>query len=145
MENISTPRRIAAAQRVRCFAPCPARQERRGVLDRILISIRREQMSREMIVILDFGGQYKQLIARRVRECRVYCEIHPNTLAVSEIAAMNPEGDHPDRRTEQRLCRGNADSRSCIILPGRAGPRDLLWVPAHGAPSGRQGRDGTRQ
>ena len=49
-------------------------------------------MSREMIVILDFGGQYKQLIARRVRECRVYCEIHPNTLAVSEIAAMNPKG-----------------------------------------------------
>jgi hypothetical protein len=34
MENISTPQRIAAAQRVRCFAPCPAQQERRGVLDK---------------------------------------------------------------------------------------------------------------
>ncbi len=49
-------------------------------------------MEREMILILDFGGQYKQLIARRVRECRVYCEIHPYTTALDQIREMRPKG-----------------------------------------------------
>ena len=49
-------------------------------------------MGRELIIILDFGGQYKQLIARCVRECNVYCEIHPHTLSIEEIKAMDPKG-----------------------------------------------------
>ena len=49
-------------------------------------------MARDMILILDFGGQYKQLIARRVRECSVYCEIHPHTLKRSRIRKMKPKG-----------------------------------------------------
>ena len=32
-------------------------------------------MDRELVIVLDFGGQYNQLIARRVRECNVYCEV----------------------------------------------------------------------
>jgi len=45
-----------------------------------------------VILILDFGSQYTQLIARRVREARVYCEIHPYNLAPQKIRAMHPRG-----------------------------------------------------
>ncbi|WP_352397836.1 glutamine-hydrolyzing GMP synthase [[Clostridium] aminophilum] len=49
-------------------------------------------MEKEMIIVMDFGGQYNQLIARRVRECHVYCEVHPNTLSLEKIREMNPKG-----------------------------------------------------
>ena len=45
-----------------------------------------------MILVLDFGGQYNQLIARRVRECHVYCEVHPHTLSLDAIREMAPKG-----------------------------------------------------
>jgi len=45
-----------------------------------------------VILILDFGSQYTQLIARRVREANVYCEIHPFDFAVEKIRAMKPRG-----------------------------------------------------
>ena len=45
-----------------------------------------------MILILDFGSQYTQLIARRIREAHVYCEIHPYNLSRKRILGMNPEG-----------------------------------------------------
>ncbi len=46
----------------------------------------------EMIVVLDFGGQYNQLIARRIRDLGVYSELHPNTITAEEIKKMNPKG-----------------------------------------------------
>lgn len=46
----------------------------------------------EKILILDFGGQYNQLIARRVRECHVYCEVHPCTMPIEDIRAFAPIG-----------------------------------------------------
>src|SRR5579883_2718370 len=50
-----------------------------------------EQMGhRETVLILDFGAQYTQLIARRVREQRVYCEIHPHNIPFEQIRAMAP-------------------------------------------------------
>lgn len=49
-------------------------------------------MEKELVIVLDFGGQYNQLIARRVRECNVYCEVHPYTLSLDEIRAMDPRG-----------------------------------------------------
>ena len=45
-----------------------------------------------MILVLDFGSQYTQLIARRVREAHVYCEIHPFTLPLERITALQPAG-----------------------------------------------------
>ena len=62
-------------------------------------------MDKELVVVIDFGGQYNQLVARRVRECNVYCEVHPYTLGIekikeiysyktdlAKIRAMNPKG-----------------------------------------------------
>ncbi len=46
----------------------------------------------EMILVLDFGSQYNQLITRRIREFGVYSELHPHTLTLEEIKAMNPKG-----------------------------------------------------
>jgi GMP synthase (glutamine-hydrolysing) len=45
-----------------------------------------------MILVLDFGSQYTQLIARRIREAKVYCEIHPFNLSLEQIGALKPEG-----------------------------------------------------
>jgi len=46
----------------------------------------------EKILILDFGSQYTQLIARRVREAKVYCEIHPFNMGIEAIRAFSPKG-----------------------------------------------------
>src|SRR5580692_2459368 len=47
--------------------------------------------ARELVLILDFGAQYTQLIARRIREQRVYCEIHPCTVPFEQLRALNPK------------------------------------------------------
>ncbi len=49
-----------------------------------------QAIPQEKVIILDFGAQYSQLIARRVRECRVYSEIMPGDSSVEEISARNP-------------------------------------------------------
>ena len=49
-------------------------------------------MNHQTILVLDFGGQYNQLIARRVRECAVYCEVLPHKTPLAEIAAKKPIG-----------------------------------------------------
>ncbi len=46
----------------------------------------------ELVIVLDFGGQYNQLIARRVRECNVYCEVKSYKTSIEEIKAMAPKG-----------------------------------------------------
>ena len=49
-------------------------------------------MEKELVVVIDFGGQYNQLVARRVRECNVYCEIYSYKTDLQKIKAMNPKG-----------------------------------------------------
>ena len=49
-------------------------------------------MSHQTVIVLDFGGQYNQLIARRVRECGVYCEVKPYTTPLPQLRAMEPIG-----------------------------------------------------
>ncbi len=52
----------------------------------------RYSVKKELVIVLDFGGQYNQLIARRVRECNVYCEVHPYNMNLDALKAMNPKG-----------------------------------------------------
>ena len=49
-------------------------------------------MKKELVIVIDFGGQYNQLVARRVRECHVYCEIYYYQTDIEKIKAMNPKG-----------------------------------------------------
>jgi len=49
-------------------------------------------MEKELVIVIDFGGQYNQLVARRVRECNVYCEIYSYKTDLEKIKAMNPKG-----------------------------------------------------
>ena len=48
--------------------------------------------NKELVIVVDFGGQYNQLIARRVRENHVYCEVYPYQKALAKIKEMQPQG-----------------------------------------------------
>jgi GMP synthase (glutamine-hydrolysing) len=56
------------------------------------VNIQEEKMEQEKVIVIDFGGQYNQLVARRVRECNVYCEIYSYRTDIEQIKAMNPKG-----------------------------------------------------
>ena len=78
-------------------------------------------MHHETIIILDFGSQYTQLIARRVREQGVYCEIHPFHFSADAIAAKQPKGvilsGGPSSVTDEDAPRVSADFYSKINAP----------------------------
>ena len=61
-------------------------------------------MNHELVLVLDFGGQYNQLIARRVRECGVYCEVKPYTTPLAEIESHESHRHYFHRWAQQRLC-----------------------------------------
>jgi len=56
------------------------------------ISEEAAEVDREAVVIIDFGSQYSRLIARRVRECRVYCEVLPYDAPWQRVASLKPRG-----------------------------------------------------
>jgi len=91
-------------------------------------------MSHDRILILDFGSQVTQLIARRVREAHVYCEVHPNDVSEDFIREFNPKGiilsgSHLSAYEE------NTDQASQAVFT--AGTRYLLWYANHGSTAGR--------
>ena len=98
-------------------------------------------MSHQTVIVLDFGGQYNQLIARRVRECRVYCEVKPYTTPLRELRAMNPIGiiftGGPNS-----VYLDTSPRRSGDLHLGRTHPGHLLWLPADGPRPGRPGHGG---
>ena len=51
-------------------------------------------MKNELVIVLDFGGQYNQLVARRVRECNVYCEIYSYKTDIEKIKAAAAKGQY---------------------------------------------------
>ncbi|MBR2895415.1 MAG: glutamine-hydrolyzing GMP synthase [Oscillospiraceae bacterium] len=56
------------------------------------MKVRNDTLSHQLVIVLDFGGQYNQLIARRVRECGVYCEVKSYHTPLEELKALNPIG-----------------------------------------------------
>ena len=94
----------------------------------------------EFVLILDYGSQYTQLIARRIRESHVYCEIHPCTLPLDKIRALAPQGDRALGRPGERLRAERADRRQAALRARAPHPRHLLRRAAHGPPARRQGR-----
>jgi len=96
-------------------------------------------LQHELILILDFGSQYTQLIARRVREQGVYCEIHPFHLSVDEIKKRNPKGiilsGGPSSVTDEGAPRVAADfyERAGVPMLGICYGMQLVAVDLGGA------------
>ena len=60
-------------------------------------------MKHQTVIVLDFGGQYNQLIARRVRECGVYCEVKPYTTPLEELKRMTREQEQAGEMSPTRM------------------------------------------
>ena len=93
-------------------------------------------MNKELVIVLDFGGQYNQLVARRVRECNVYCEIYSYKTDIEKIKAMNPKGiiltGGPNSCYEE-----GAPTYSKELLTGNPSVGTLLWCSVNAACSWR--------
>ncbi len=85
------------------------------------------------ILILDFGAQYSQLIARRVREAHVYCELHPADVDIAAIRAFAPTGIILSGGPSSVLDAGCARHGPWRLRARGPDPRHLLWAPAHRA------------
>ena len=101
-----------------------------------------DHLHEERILILDYGSQYTQLIARRVRESQVYCEIHPFDMPLEAVRAFRPKGIILSGSPASVHDPGGTHFRSRGLLPGRAGSRDLLRDAVDGPSIGRFGGKG---
>ena len=82
------------------------------------------------VLVVDFGAQYAQLIARRVREAHVYSEIVPHSISAAEVAAKAPSGIIFSGGPASVHVEGGAEHRSGRLRPGRTDPGHLLRRPA---------------
>ena len=98
------------------------------------------------VLVVDFGAQYAQLIARRVREANVYSEIVPHTMSVADMLAKEPAASHPVRRPLVRVREGAPSVDPAIFEAGVPvlGICYGFQTMAH-ALGGTVGRTGTRE
>ena len=96
---------------------------------------------RQTVLILDYGSQYTQLIARRIRECHVYCEIHPGTISLAAIRAMTWDAAFVPVLvklvTDADPAVAKAARESLISLPGPAADSAILAMLESGDGSQR--------
>ena len=85
-----------------------------------------EAAAREEVVVLDYGGQYSQLIARRVRDCGVFSELLPHHVGLEEVAQAQAARHHPLRRPRVGVRPGSAAPGARAARARRAGARHLL-------------------
>ena len=93
----------------------------------------------ETVLVVDFGAQYAQLIARRVREAHVYSEIVPHTITAEELAARRPMGVIFSGGPKSVHVPGRPGHRPGDLRPRRPDPRHLLRRPARRPAARRRG------
>ena len=98
-------------------------------------AVRPPDIHAHRILILDFGAQYTQLIARRVRELGVYCEIHPWDMSDADVRAFGARGIILSGGPESVTRRRAAARAAGRVRGGRAGARHLLRHADHGRSS----------
>ena len=85
----SSSHRVATSDDLEVSAYLEIAQEKTGQQSQPVESPR---LQREAVLVIDFGSQYSMLIARRVRESKVYCEIVPHDATWESVAPLNPKG-----------------------------------------------------
>ena len=84
---------VSSASRLKDYSIDGTFNWRKGLLTEVSCLVEPTESSpREAVLVIDFGSQYSHLIARRVRECRVYCEIVPHDAAWEDVQGLNPKG-----------------------------------------------------
>ena len=138
-EDVRAPRRLARAAADRRSGAAGRARGRRGARGR-----RRRATAHEEVLVLDFGGQYSQLIARRIRECGVYAELLPHDLELERDPRARARGAGALRRPRLGLLRGGAEAAPRAARARDPGARHLLRDAGDGARA-RRPRRGRRR